>query len=226
VVTTKRFLIVVLEKHWIQSINTLLVWEEWHGQLPASQRVWRHDFERFFIWVGYEQVPNNLASKEVEKTGLYSKCLHCWDIVACFNSSVLHLLLEISVMRTHCQFEDIPVYYKQPSEMDRSRSEFWPIKNWLVIKSEKPISSKFVMPQFTPLHWNLSPCFTDWYTPLMNLKKGHKPCTSSVKIIIIRHTTQGECTQMNDGQHSGSRGNGQNKKSRTFQAFKKSLKGI
>ena len=88
----------------------------------------------------------------------------------------------------------------------------------------KPISSKFVMPQFTPLHWNLSPCFTDWYTPLMSLKKGHKPCTSSVKIIIIRHTTQGECTQMNDGQHSGSRGNGQNKKSRTFQAFKKSLK--
>ena len=165
-------------------------------------------------------------AKKSKKTGLYSKCLHCWDIIVCFNSSVLHLLLEISVMRTHCQFEDIPVYYKQPSEMDRSRSEFWPIKNWLVIKSEKPISSKFVMPQFTPLHWNLSPCFTDWYTSLMNLKKGHKPCTSSVKIIIIRHTTQGECTQMNDGQHSGSRGNGQNKKSRTFQAFKKSLKGI
>ena len=97
--TTKRFFIIVLEKHWIQLINTLLVWEEWHGQLPASQRVWRHDFERFFIWGGYEQVPNNLASKEVEITALCLKCLRCWDIIACFNSSVLHLLLEISVMR-------------------------------------------------------------------------------------------------------------------------------
>ena len=40
-----------------------------------------------------------MASKEVEITDLCLKCLRCWDIIACFNSSVLHLLLEISVMR-------------------------------------------------------------------------------------------------------------------------------
>ena len=167
-----------MEKHWIQSINTLLVWEEWHGQLPASQRVWRHDFERFFIWGGYEQVPNNLASKEVKITALCSKCLHCWDIIACFNSSVLHLLLEISVMRTHCQFEDIPVYYKQPSEMDRSRSEFWHMAGHQIRKT------KFIMLQFTPLHWNLSPCFTDWYTSLMNLKKATNPAPRPWKLSL------------------------------------------
>ena len=96
---------------------------------------------------GEGRVSNILTGKEVEITALCSKCFGYWEIITCFNSSVLSLLFEISVMGTQCQFEDISIYCKWSSEMNSSK-EFWHIKMYFnvknspAIKSEKPISSK------------------------------------------------------------------------------------
>ena len=96
---------------------------------------------------GQGRVSNILTGKEVEITALCSKCFGYWEIITCFNSSVLSLLFEISMMGTQCQFEDISIYCKWSSEMNSSK-EFWHIKMYFnvknspAIKSEKPISSK------------------------------------------------------------------------------------